>query len=142
MRLQPPDDLDRFVQAQESAYAMALAEIQSGRKQSHWMWYIFPQLRGLGRSDMAHTYGLRDATEARAYLRHPILGPRLIEVTEAVLAIQHRSAYDIFGTPDDLKLRSCCTLFAHLSPPGSVFEQVLTQYFQGKPDPKTLELLG
>lgn len=140
----PPlsNDLGRFVQAQQEDYAIALSEICSGYKQSHWMWYIFPQLRGLGFSEMAQTYGIRDTAEAKAYLQHPILGPRLIEITEAVLALEGLSAYDIFGTPDDRKLRSCCTLFAQVSPPGSVFEQVLTQYFGGQPDSATLDGLA
>lgn len=141
----PPDHfdaLDRFVQAQREDYALALAEVRSGYKQSHWMWYIFPQIQGLGVSAMAQTYAIADAEEATAYLQHPILGPRLIEITEAVLALEDGSAYDIFGTPDDRKLHSCCTLFAHISPPGSVFERVIAQYFNGEPDPNTLARLA
>lgn len=134
--------LDRFVQAQADDYAIALSEVRNGCKQSHWMWYIFPQIQGLGFSEMAHTYAIADLVEAEAYLQHPILGPRLIEITKAVLALEDLSAYDLLGTPDDLKLRSCCTLFAQASPPGSVFEQVLTKYFDGQPDPATLSLLG
>ncbi|MEY3296891.1 MAG: hypothetical protein RLZZ597_151 [Cyanobacteriota bacterium] len=136
------DALDRFVMAQTKDYAIALAEIRSGYKQSHWMWYIFPQIQGLGFSEMAQTYGITDVVEAQAYLQHPLLGPRLVEITEAVLTLGGLSAYDIFGSPDDLKLRSCCTLFTQVSPPGSVFEQVLTKYFDGQPDAATLRLLS
>ncbi len=133
--------LDRFVQAQQQDYAVALAEVRNGRKQSHWMWYIFPQIQGLGLSEIAHTYAITDLAEATAYLHHPILGPRLLEITAAVLALEGRSAHAIFGDPDDRKLRSCCTLFAQVSPPGSVFEQVIAKYFDGKPDPNTLDRL-
>lgn len=133
------DDLDRFVQAQQEDYAIALSEVRNGYKQSHWMWYIFPQMRGLGLSEMSQTYAIGDAAEAKAYLQHPILGPRLLEITAAVLALEGLSAYDIFGTPDDQKLRSCCTLFARVSPPRSMFEQVLAKYFDSQPDPTTLE---
>ena len=136
-----PFDLERFVIAQDSAYARALAELRSGRKESHWMWYVFPQMRGLGFSPAARKYGIANLDEARAYLDHPVLGPRLREVTEAVLAIEGSSAYDIFGSPDDLKLRSSATLFAQASPKGSIFEQLLAKYYDGAPDPATLRLL-
>ena len=105
------------------------------------MWYIFPQLRGLGRSSTAHFYGIAGLAEARAYLAHPVLGPRLLECAGAVLATQGRSAHEIFGSPDDMKLRSSATLFSHASAPGSPFEQLLSQYFDGEPDPATLEIL-
>lgn len=136
-----PFDLNRFVSAQEGDYARALAEVRAGRKRTHWMWYVFPQLAGLGSSSTARFYALKSADEARAYLAHPVLGPRLIECSEAALAVTGRTASDIFGFPDDLKLRSCATLFAHISPPDSVFARLLAKYFDG-PDARTLELLG
>ena len=134
-------DLKRFVQAQEGDYERALAEVRSGRKRSHWMWYIFPQFAGLGFSATSMRYAIKSIAEAETYLRHPLLGPRLIECTEAVLGLQGRSAHDIFGSPDDMKLRSCATLFAFVSPPGSVFEELLDSYFQGERDGETLRLL-
>jgi len=106
------------------------------------MWYIFPQIQGLGMSEMSQYYAIEDDEEARAYLRHPIFGPRLVEIAQAVLDLEGRSAYDIFGTPDDRKLQSCCTLFASVLPPESVFEQVLVKYFHGAPDRATLARLG
>ena len=137
-----PHDLDRFVQAQEGDYERALSEVRAGRKRSHWMWYVFPQFEGLGFSSMSQTYSIKSVAEAEAYLRHPILGPRLTECCEAALGIAGRSATDIFGSPDDMKLRSCVTLFARVSPPGSVFERVLAGYFGGVPDERTLQLLA
>jgi uncharacterized protein (DUF1810 family) len=137
-----PYNLIRFVQAQEDDYAQALAEIRGGRKRSHWMWYIFPQFDGLGHSSMSKRYSIKSLAEAEAYLRHPILGPRLVECCEAALGIEGRSAHDIFGSPDDIKLRSCATLFARVSPAGSVFESLLDQYFQGDRDDRTLRLMG
>ena len=106
------------------------------------MWYIFPQLDGLGLSAMSKQYAIRNLAEAEAYLRHPVLGPRLIQITEALLALEGRSARDVFGSPDDMKLRSCATLFARVSPAGSVFHRLLEKYFDGKPDDNTLRLLG
>jgi uncharacterized protein (DUF1810 family) len=120
-----PYDLSRFVQAQHRDYEQALSEIRSGRKTSHWMWYIFPQFEGLGSSAMSQRYSIKSLGEAEAYLRHPVLGPRLIECAEAVLGVKGRSAVEIFGSPDDLKLRSCATLFASVSPTGSVFHRLL-----------------
>jgi uncharacterized protein (DUF1810 family) len=137
-----PYDLNRFVRAQESDYDRALAEIRSGRKRTHWMWYVFPQLDGLGFSETARRYAIRGLDEARAYLEHPVLGPRLVACAEAVLAVPERSAREIFGTPDDLKLRSCATLFAEVSPAGSVFRRLLEEYFGGEADGRTLALLG
>lgn len=137
-----PYDLDRFVQAQVDDYACAQAELARGRKASHWMWYIFPQLQGLGQSVMARQYAIRSAEEAAAYLRHPVLGPRLVASAEAVLRVTNYSAREIFGTPDDMKLRSSATLFAQVSAPGSVFQQILERYFDAEPDPRTLALLG
>lgn len=136
-----PHDLNRFVQAQESVYQRALAEIRRGRKQSHWMWYIFPQFAGLGFSSTSRFYAINSLAEARAYLEHPVLGPRLRECAAAALSVEGRTAYDIFGSPDDMKLRSCATLFAQVSPAGSVFHQLLAKYFHGEPDSATLQLL-
>ncbi|NLX49081.1 MAG: DUF1810 domain-containing protein [Methanospirillum sp.] len=137
-----PYDLERFVQAQRPVYQQALSELRAGRKRSHWMWYIFPQLAGLGRSPTSREFSIRTLAEAEAYLRHPVLGPRLVECAEAVLAVEGRPALEIFGSPDDRKLRSCATLFALVSPPGSVFHRLLDRYFQGEPDARTPALLG
>ena len=136
-----PYALGRFVQAQETSYDQALAEIRAGRKHSHWMWYVFPQFEGLGFSETSRRYSIKSVAEAEAYLKHPVLGPRLLECAEALLAVEGRSAHDIFGSPDDLKLRSCATLFAHVSPAGSEFERLLDKYFEGEPDEKTLRLM-
>jgi uncharacterized protein (DUF1810 family) len=137
-----PFQLSRFVTAQERVYSVALAEITSGRKTSHWMWFIFPQFQGLGSSEMSRRFAIGSLDEARAYLAHPLLGPRLLECTEAVLQIARRSASQIFGSPDDMKLRSSATLFAHVSPGGSVFQRVIARYFDGAPDAATLRLIG
>jgi uncharacterized protein (DUF1810 family) len=137
-----PYDLGRFVRAQENDYARALAEITNGRKRTHWMWYIFPQIDGLAFSSTAKYYAIKSIEEARAYLDHPVLGPRLRECAEAAVRVEGRSATEIFGSPDDLKLRSCATLFACVSPPGSVFARLLDKYYQGGWDGKTLQLLG
>jgi uncharacterized protein (DUF1810 family) len=137
-----PYDLDRFVRAQAPAYAAALAEIRGGRKRSHWMWFVFPLLEGLGTSEMARRYAIRDLDEARAYLAHPVLGARLVECMAAALEPEGRTAREIFGSPDDLKLRSSATLFARVSPAGSVFHRVLEQHFRDAPDERTLERLG
>jgi uncharacterized protein (DUF1810 family) len=136
-----PNGLERFVEAQAGDYARALEEIRSGRKRTHWMWYIFPQISGLGTSATAQHYAIKDLAEAEQYLEHPILGPRLQESAEAVVAVEGRSASDIFGSPDDLKLRSSATLFALVSPPGSVFERLLAKYYHGERDRLTLEAL-
>jgi uncharacterized protein (DUF1810 family) len=137
-----PYDLDRFVRAQERDYAQAMSEIRSGRKLSHWMWYVFPQFEGLGFSATSRRYSIKSVAEAAAYLRHPILGPRLLESARATLDVENRSASEIFGAPDDMKLRSCATLFASVAPPGSVFQQLLDRCFGGEPDPETLRLIG
>jgi trans-aconitate 2-methyltransferase len=134
--------LRRFVEAQEGVYGHALSEVRRGRKNTHWMWYIFPQLVGLGSSAASKRFAIRSLEQAEAYLAHPVLGPRLVECCEAALAVEGRSACEIFGCPDEMKLRSCATLFACVSPPGSVFEKVLAKYFRGEPDEKTLRLLG
>lgn len=136
-----PYNLDRFVQAQSNVYEQALTEIKNGRKRSHWMWYIFPQFEGLGFSATSKRYAIKSIAEAKAYLNHPVLGPRLTECANAVLGIEGRSIHEIFGSPDDIKLRSCATLFASVSSTGSVFDQLLDQFFQGDRDPKTLRLL-
>jgi uncharacterized protein (DUF1810 family) len=137
-----PYNLSRFVRAHEDDYEQALSEIRSGRKQSHWMWYIFPQFEGLGFSSTSRHFSIKSVAEAEAYLAHSVLGPRLIECAEAVLRVEGRSALEVFGSPDDVKLRSCATLFAEVSPVGSVFEGLLGKYFQGERDGKTLRLLG
>ncbi len=136
-----PYDLTRFVRAQGTAYEQALSEIRNGRKRTHWMWYIFPQLDGLGVSTTSNYYAIKSLPEAKAYLAHPLLGPRLRECMEAVLQIENRSAREIFGTPDDLKLRSCATLFACISPTDSVFGRVLQKYYAAGPDCTTLQLV-
>lgn len=136
-----PIDLSRFLRAQEGTFDQALSEIRGGLKQSHWMWFIFPQFDGLGFSETARYYAIHSVNEATAYLEHPVLGSRLRECMEAVLAIQGHSMLEVFGTPDDLKLRSCATLFASVSPEESVFQQVLKKHFGGVPDEKTLDLL-
>jgi uncharacterized protein (DUF1810 family) len=137
-----PHDLARFVQAQSRNYHQALSEISAGRKRSHWMWYVFPQYEGLGRSPTAQRYAIRSLAEAEAYLRHPILGARLVECAEALLALEAGSAHDIFGSPDDVKLRSSATLFSRVAPVGSPFHLVLERFFDGEPDRRTLELIG
>jgi len=137
-----PFDLHRFISAQERNYDSALSELRSGQKRSHWMWFIFPQIVGLGRSSTAQHYAIKSLEEARQYLDHPLLGPRLLECSEAVAATEGRSVATIFGYPDDLKLRSSMTLFASVTEdPHSVFNQVLDKYFQGELDVRTLQIL-
>lgn len=137
-----PYDLGRFLHAQRGDFERALAEITSGKKRTHWMWYVFPQLDGLAFSSTSKYYAIKSIEEARAYLAHPVLGPRLLRCAEAALRVEGRFATEIFGSPDDLKLRSCATLFACVSPPGSVFERLLDKYYGGERDRKTLRLLG
>lgn len=134
--------LTRFLEAQEQDYAIALKEIRKGRKISHWMWYIFPQLQGLGRSHYAHFYGLSGLKEAQAYLQHPVLGKRLLEISQALLSLQDTSAYEVMGSPDDMKLKSSMTLFVVLPETDTIFEKVLQKFYKGKKDRRTLELLG
>ena len=134
-------DLDRFLKAQEPDYERALKEIQSGRKRTHWMWYIFPQFEGLGSSSVSRRFAIKSVAEAEAYLWHPVLGPRLMACAEAVAAVEGPSAAEIFDPPDDLKLRSSATLFDLISPPGSVFDRVLAKYFDGQRDQFTLQLV-
>lgn len=135
-------DLDRFTEAQERTFAGALAELRRGSKQSHWMWFIFPQLQGLGTSAMAQRYGISGLAEARAYLAHPVLGPRLIECVEAMQNHPGRSARAILGEIDAVKFRSCLTLFSLAAPGVPAFDQALSQFFGGWPDPRTQELLA
>jgi uncharacterized protein (DUF1810 family) len=135
-----PFDLRRFVAAQDPVLVQVEAELAAGRKASHWMWFVFPQLKGLGRSSMAQHYGLASAAEARAYWAHPLLGQRLRDCTERVLAVDGRSAHAIFGSPDDLKFRSCMTLFAQATGE-PLFTRALAKYFDGQPDEATLQLL-
>jgi len=136
-----PHNLYRFVEAQMDCYDQALSEIRAGRKRSHWMWFIFPQYNGLGFSAISRQYAIKSIEEAEAYSRHPILGPRLVECCTAASSVEGRSATEIFGSPDDLKLRSCATLFARVSASGSVFDRLLDKFFQGVPDERTLRLM-
>ena len=138
-----PFELSRFVAAQDLVFETVLAELRAGRKQTHWMWFVFPQLRALGRSPIASFYGIGSIEEARAYLLHPLLAERLVQTVDAVLGVSDRSAHDIFGCPDDLKLRSSMTLFNEAA--GTTedrFRLALQRFFAGEPDPRTLELLG
>jgi uncharacterized protein (DUF1810 family) len=137
-----PFDLERFVSAQDSVIGDVRAELARGRKRSHWMWFVFPQLKGLGLSSTALHYGIASLAEARAYLAHPLLGPRLRECCELMLAVPQRSAHEILGSPDDLKFRSCVTLFALAAPDEPLFRQCLDRFYDGEPDPRTLALSG
>lgn len=138
MSRQDPFDLQRFVEAQDPVFDQVLGELRAGSKRSHWMWFVFPQVQGLGHSAMARRYAVSGVAEAQAYLRHDVLGPRLRESVEALLAHPDKSALQMLGHPDDLKLRSSLTLFAAIEPAGSVFHQALEQFFDGRPDDKTL----
>ena len=131
--------LRRFVEAQDPVYFRVLTELRSGVKQSHWMWFVFPQVAGLGRSPTAEFYAIRSLDEAKAYLAHPLLCGRLKECTRALLDVSGKSARQILGTPDDLKFRSSMTLFAHAAPDEPIFREALAKYFDGKDDPTTLE---
>lgn len=133
-----PYDLDRFVTAQSPVMATVLAELRAGRKRTHWMWFVFPQLRGLGSSAMAQHYGIASLEEARAYLAHPVLGPRLRECCGLLLQVPGKSALEILGSPDDLKLRSCATLFSLAAPQEAVFGEVLERFYGGEPDARTV----
>lgn len=134
-------DLSRFLEAQSGSYERALQELRAGDKRSHWMWYVFPQFDGLGMSSMSRRYAIRSLEEAREYLRHPVLGPRLVECTKAVNAVAGRSVHEIFGSPDDVKFRSSMTLFELASSPGSEFSAALDKYFSGERDARTKELV-
>ncbi len=137
-----PFNLERFVTAQSSIYAQALGELKAGAKRSHWMWFIFPQVAGLGFSSMSQKYAIRSRDEAVAYLEHPMLCPRLEECAAAVLAVEGKTANQIMGDPDDLKLQSSMTLFNEVKPGEAVFLSVLRKYFHGEMDDRTLQLLG
>lgn len=134
--------LERFMNAQDGAYDSALAELAEGEKRSHWIWFIFPQIAGLGHSSTAQFYAIRNLEEARAYLKHPTLGARLKACCEALLQQQGLSAHQIMGSPDDLKLRSSMTLFSVAAPEEAIFRQVLDKYYEGKKDSRTLDILG
>ena len=138
-----PDDsgLQRFLDAQQTDYAVALSEIKRGRKVSHWLWYIFPQIRGLGTSETSRYYAIKDIREAAAFLKHPVLGIRLIKICQALLDQQANDANRIFGSPDDLKLRSSMTLFALVPDTHPVFQMILDRFFQGTKDSRTTEIL-
>ena len=135
-------NLERFLEAQERAYETALEEVRAGQKESHWIWYVFPQVRGLGCSSTAKYYAITDLEEAKEYMAEPVLRARLLEVSEALLGLSSSNASVVMGYPDDLKLRSSMTLFSVAAPEEKVFQQVLDKFFDGKPDGKTLEILG
>lgn len=137
-----PTSLQRFLDAQETTYSLALSEIKRGKKQSHWMWYIFPQIQGLGFSTTSQYYALADAPEAEAFAQHPLLGSRLVRISEALLELPSNDATRILGSPDDAKLKSSMTLFASLPDPNPVFQRVLGKFFQGQPDERTLRILN
>ena len=134
--------LERFVSAQETTYQQALAEVKSGRKRSHWMWYIFPQVQGLGFSEISKHYAIKDLAEADAYSKHPVLGSRLVRICTELLGLAGNDANRIFGSPDDLKLKSSMTLFASLPNADAVFQSVLGKFFNGERDNKTLQIIG
>jgi uncharacterized protein (DUF1810 family) len=138
----PPNEFDHFVRAQAPVYDQVLRELAAGQKRSHWIWFIFPQLKGLGYSSTSKLYGIESLAQAHQYLEHDVLGPRLHECTQLVLDTHDRTAEDIFGYPDWMKFRSSMTLFSLCSPPGSVFAQAIDKYFAGQPDEKTLRLLN
>ncbi|MBJ6109916.1 DUF1810 domain-containing protein [Hymenobacter sp. BT523] len=135
------NSLQRFLDAQQASYPTALAEINSGRKRTHWMWYIFPQIQGLGLSETARFYALRDRAEAAAFLQHPVLGARLLEISQALLDLPSNDPYRILGSPDDMKLKSSMTLFANLQA-HPVFQRVLDKFYAGASDDKTLQILA
>ena len=134
-------NVSRFIEAQENTYSDALSEIRNGRKRTHWMWFIFPQIKGLGNTQMSVKYSINDINEAIFYINHPILGNRLKEITGELLKIKDKSALDIFGSPDDKKLKSCMTLFS-IASQDSIFRQVLSQFFNSEKDGKTLDIIG
>lgn len=134
-------NLDRFVSAQERDYTTALSEIRNGRKESHWMWYIFPQIAGLGYSSMAQYYAISDIEEAKAYMQHPVLGARLVEISNALLRLESSNATAVMGYPDDIKLRSSMTLFMLAAPDEPVFKKVIDKYYGGEPDERTIALV-
>jgi uncharacterized protein (DUF1810 family) len=135
-------NLHRFLDAQERVYGTVIDELRAGRKSSHWIWFIFPQIAGLGRSGMAEQFAITSLDEAKTYLQHPVLGPRLKECTQLVLNVEGRSAEEIFSYPDNLKFRSCMTLFLAAATDNTLFKAALLKYFDGKPDQLTLDLLA
>ena len=135
-------DLNRFIEAQQNKYPDALNEIRNGKKETHWMWFVFPQISGLGFSEMSKIYAIKDLTEAQLYLQHPILGERLIRISKLLLSIRGKTALEIFGSPDHLKLKSSMTLFSSLQKTDMVFLQIIHQYFNGEKDIKTLSLIS
>ena len=137
-----PYHLDRFVAAQAPVIAEVLEELRAGRKRTHWMWFVFPQVQGLGTSSMAQLFGIGSLEEARAYLVHPVLGPRLHECCTLLLQVRGRTAHEILGSPDDLKLRSCLTLFALAAPRDPLWRDCLDRFYGGTPDPRTVALCG
>lgn len=134
-------NLSRFINAQKNDYPIALSEIRNGKKKSHWMWYIFPQIQGLGLSETSRFYAIKNTNEAEDFLKHPVLGKRFIEISSVLLNLESNDAYKIFGTPDDLKLHTSMTLFASLSDPNPVFQKVLDKFFEGEKDEKTLKII-
>lgn len=136
-----PYDLERFVKAQDPVLPQVLAELEAGRKRSHWMWFVFPQLAGLGHSAMARHFALGSIEEARAYLAHPLLRPRLLRCTDLAVRVDDRSAFEVFGSPDDMKFRSSMTLFAAAEPAEPLFAEALARFFGGEGDERTLALL-
>ena len=135
-------NLERFIQAQKPVFQTALAELKAGKKQSHWMWYIFPQIQGLGFTETSRFYAIKDRNEAQEYLKHRVLGPRLVMLASELLQLGTSDAYQVFGSPDELKLHSSMTLFAELEDTDPVFEQVLRKYFGGRKDNRTLKILA
>ena len=136
------NDLDRFITAQETNYHIALTEIKQGKKQSHWMWYIFPQIQGLGFSEMTKLYSMKDLDEAQEFLRHPVLGKRLMDICNELLQLKNNDAHAIFGSPDDKKLRSSMTLFATVNNTDPVFQLVLDKFFKGEKDQATVRIIS
>ena len=134
--------LNRFIDAQETDYQVALSEVKNGKKQSHWMWYSFPQIEGLGHSETSRLYAIKDLKEAEDFLQHPVVGKRLIEISNELLKLENSDANDIFGSPDDLKLQSSMTLFSSLTNTHPVFQLILEKFFKGARDEKTLQLIG
>jgi uncharacterized protein (DUF1810 family) len=134
--------IERFIEAQANTYQQALAELQSGQKRTHWMWFVFPQIDGLGHTDIACFYAIKNILEAKAYLQHPLLGARLIECTQAVLAIKDKTLLEIFGKPDNRKFCSCMTLFAEVADNRTLFENAIDQFCNGQRDIRTLDILA
>src|SRR6185312_1176457 len=142
MKMTNVKNLKRFLDAQENDYAIALSEIKNGKKQSHWMWYIFPQMQGLGLSETSKFYAIKNIREAEEFLNHPVLGSRLIEICNELLNFETGDAHKIFGSPDDMKLQSSMTLFSSLAGTNTVFQKVLDKFFDGKKDEKTLRIIN